>query len=336
MRMRHGMVGLAVVAAATTQAATAAHTASYPTVTVLNATALGGYGTGSAVGPDHALYVPNAIEGTLVRVDPATGAATVVGTGLPERVIPIGGAMDVAFAHGRAFALVSIAGADVGVPDAKMGLYRLDDDGKFDLFADIGTWAAANPPADPDSFIPQGVQYSVDAGRDGFVVSDAHHGRLIAVDRHGAVSSFHEFPTTDSVPTGLTVARGRAYVATAGPIPHLPSTSRILELREGREPSLVAAWGPGYAGHSGLIVGVAPGPGNRLFGLLQGFWDLPDDPSNEGFPAAPDTGEIVEVDAGGAFRTIVAGLNQPTSFEIINYAAFVVTLDGTILRVDSV
>jgi streptogramin lyase len=46
-------------------------------VSVLNDTALGGLGSGSTIGPDGALYVTNGNDGTLVRVDPTTGAETV-------------------------------------------------------------------------------------------------------------------------------------------------------------------------------------------------------------------------------------------------------------------
>ena len=123
---------------------------SAPVVTVLNNTALGGLGSGSTIGPDGALYVTNGNDGTLVRIDPKTGSETVVGSGLPRQVIGIGGAMDVAFIGHRAYVLVTLAGADVGVPDAVMGIYRLKRDGTFSVFADLGTWSAAHPPADPD------------------------------------------------------------------------------------------------------------------------------------------------------------------------------------------
>ena len=51
-------------------------------------------------------------------------------------------------------------------------------------------------------------------------------------------------------------------------------------------------------------------------------------------PAAPNTGEIVAVGADGSFETVVRGLNQPTSLELVGRGGFVVTLSGTILRID--
>jgi hypothetical protein len=50
----------------------------------------------------------------------------------------------------------------------------------------------------------------------------------------------------------------------------------------------------------------------------------------------PDTGSLVEVERDGTFRVIVAGLDQPTSLEIIGTTAFVVTLGGDIVRIDNV
>jgi len=307
---------------------------STPVVTVLNDTALGGLGQGSTIGPDGALYVTNGNDGTLVRIDPTDGSEIVVGSGLPPQFIGNGGAMDVAFIGHRAYVLVTLAGSDWGDTDAVMGIYRLKSDGTFSVFADLGTWSAQHPPADPDWFASQGVQYSLDVWRDGFVVADAHLGRLIRVDSRGHISELLAFPTTNSVPTGLEVAGGKVLVATAGPIPHLPSSSAISAVRRDGSTQVVGQWGADYAGDRGLIVDVEEGRHHRLFGLLQGHWDLEPLPENEGYPAAPNTGEIVAVRGDGTFTTVVSGLNQPTSLELVGHVGFVVTLTGTILRID--
>jgi hypothetical protein len=311
-----------------------AHSA--PVVTLLNDTALGGLGQGSTIGPDGALYVTNGNDGTLVRIDPTDGSEAVVGSGLPPQVIGNGGAMDVAFIGHRAYVLVTLAGSDWGVPDAVMGIYRLKRDGTFSVFADLGAWSAEHPPADPDWFAAQGVQYSLDVWRDGFVVADAHLGRVIRVDRRGHVSELLAFATTNSVPTGLEVVNGKVFVATAGPIPHLPSTSKINEVRRDGSVNVVGEWGADYAGDRGLIVDVEMGRHGRVYGLLQGHWDLEPIPENEGYPAAPNTGEIVVVGGDGGFETVVGGLDQPTSLELVGHVGFVVTLTGTILRIDGI
>lgn len=305
-----------------------------PRVTVLNDTALEGLGQGSAVGPDGALYVPNGNAGTLVRVDPRNGSETVVGRGLPHQVFGLGGAIDVAFKGHRAYVLVTAAGSDVGVPGVVMGIYRLERDGTFSVFADLGSWSAAHPPVDTDWELSQGVQYSLEVWRGGFVVADAHLGRLLRVDQRARISELVAFTSTDSVPTGLEVARGTVLVATAGPVPHLPSDSAISAVQRNRSTTVVGTWAPGYAGDRGLVVDVEQGRHHRLYGLLQGRWDLEPLPANEGFPAAPQTGEIVVVGRDGSFRTVLSGLDQPTSLEIVGRVAFVVTYSGTILRID--
>ena len=144
------------------------------------------------------------------------------------------------------------------------------------------------------------------------------------------------FESTDSVPTGLESANGKVFLATAGPIPHLPSTSKISEVQSEGSVNVVGEWGADYAGDRGLIVDVEKGRNHRLYGLLQGHWDREPIPENEGKPAAPNTGEIVAVGADGTFETVVSGLDRPTSLELVGHVGFVVTLPGTILRIDQV
>lgn len=305
-----------------------------PVVTMLNNTALGNLGSGSTIGPDGALYVTNGTAGTLVRVNPRNGSATVVGRGLPPQVMGIGGAMDVAFVGRQAYVLVAAAGSDWADTDAVMGIYRLNRNGTFSVFADLGAWSVAHPPADPDWFARQGVQYSLEVWRGGFVVTDAHLGRVIRVDSRGRISELVAFASTDSVPTGLEVADGKVYVTTAGPIPHLPSDSAIHVVRRDGSTKVVGKWAASYRGNRGLIIDVEQGRDHRLYGLLQGHWDLEPTPDNEGYPAAENTGEIVVVGKNGTFKTVVRGLNQPTSMELVGHVGYVVTVTGTILRID--
>jgi hypothetical protein len=67
-----------------------------PATAQLLATGLEG-GAGSAIGPDRALYVTETAAGRITRVDPKTGATTTHASGLPEAIIGLGGAMDIAF-----------------------------------------------------------------------------------------------------------------------------------------------------------------------------------------------------------------------------------------------
>jgi hypothetical protein len=74
------------------------------------------------------------------------------------------------------------------------------------------------------------------------------------------------------------------------------------------------------------------GRGRTLFALAQGVWDGP----FEGTPALPNTGALVQVDGNGTFTVLVEGLDRPTSLEIINNTAYVVTLGGEIWTIDNI
>jgi hypothetical protein len=73
---------------------------------------------------------------------------------------------------------------------------------------------------------------------------------------------------------------------------------------------------------------------DRVVALSQGDWDLPPTPENEGKPASPDTGSLLLAAPRGRLVPLTEGLDRPTSFELLGRTAFVVTLTGTVLRID--
>jgi hypothetical protein len=287
---------------------------------------VGGCGSGSTVGPDRALYVTDGKTGRVLRVDPTTGAVTTFASGLPVAVAPIGGAMDVAFVGHTAYVLVTLVGPFFGQSDVVDGIYRIEKNGTSTPIADIGTWSIQHPPA-PAFFIASGVQYALQTFRDGFVVTDGHHNRVLRVSRSGVVSQMIAFG--DIVPTGLDVSGNRVYVAEAGPIPHLPETGKVVVVTP-RSPTAREV-----ASGARLIVDVELGRGHQLYGLSQGLWDLPPLPENAGAPASPNTGSLM-LEKHGSFTSVVDGLDRPTSLELIGNTAFVVTLTGKVIRIDDV
>jgi hypothetical protein len=280
-------------------------------------------GSGSAVGPDGALYVTEGVAGRLTRIDPETGDRTVVANCLPKRVAPVGGAIDVAFEGGTAYVLVTLVSAEVGGNDVA-GIYRIDGPDTCTVIADIGTWSVENPP-DADITLTPGVQFALEPYLGGFVVTDGHHNRLLFVTHDGGVQELIQLPNV--VPTGLDVTWSKVYVALAGPVPHRPEDGRIVSFR-GLSPELreVASGAP-------LLVDVELGCGYRVFGLGQG--DFPEG-QNPGAPAVADTGELRVADRDGVLRLIVDGLDRPTSLAIIGDAAYVVTLDGEVWKIPDV
>jgi sugar lactone lactonase YvrE len=280
-------------------------------------------GSGSTVGPDRALYVTEGAAGRVSRVDPQTGGVTTYASGLPPSIVGIGGAMDVEFIGSTAYVLVTLVGPDVGGSDV-VGIYRVDEPDHFTVIADIGAWSVDHPPATL-FFVPTGVQYAMEKYRNGFLVTDGHHNRVLRVTLDGAVTQVIAFGNI--VPTGLEIRGNTVYMAEAGPVPHLAQDGKIVSFRpESDAVTEIAAGGR-------LLVDVEFGRGRDLFALAQGEF-TPGNP--DGSPANPNTGELLRVDGQGGFTVVVEGLNQPTSLELIGKAAYVVTLGGEVWKIDDV
>ena len=293
-------------------------------------TCTGACGSGSAVGPDGALYVTDGQRGQLQRVDPGSGAVTTVASGLPPQVpaFGVGGAMDVAFLGHTAYVLVTGVGPELGQPDGVVnGIYRVHRDGSVELVADIGTWSVDNPP-ETGFFVPSGVQYSIEPYFGGFLVADGHHNRVLFVTRRGDIRELIAFGNI--VPTGLETFGAHILLGQAGPIPHEPQNGKVVAFTPWSDDATDVASG------APLIVDVEFGPRWRLYALSQGIWDLDPIPENEGMPASANTGRLLRVDHHGGFDTVTEGLDRPTSVDFIGKRAFVVTLTGKVLRIDDV
>jgi hypothetical protein len=279
---------------------------------------------GSTVGPDGALYVTEGLAGRISRVDPDTGEITTFASGLPPRIARLGGAMDVAFIGHTAYVLVTLVGSDIG-GIATVGIYRVDGPDTFTVIADIGAFALQNPPQTPFG-VPTGVQFALEPYRNGFLVTDGHHNRVLHVTLDGEVTEFLAFDNI--VPTGLAVSGNRVYMAQAGPVPHLPQDGKVVSFGRPRSPSVTEV-GSGAP----LLVDVEFGRGRTLYALSQG--DFPID-GLDGFPALPNTGALVKVNRDGTFTVIIERLNQPTSLEVIENTAYVVNLAGEIWKINNV
>jgi hypothetical protein len=252
---------------------------------------------------------------------------------LPTQVLGIGGAMDVAFVGRTAYVLVTMVSGDIvgsgpfGDPDDMVGIYRLERDGSFTEFADIGTWSVENPPATA-FFITTGVQYAMQPYRGGFLVTDGHHNRVLGVDRHGTVSEV--VALTDVVPTGLETVGGRVYFTELGPIPHHPEDGKVMVLGRGSGLPNVVASG------ASMVLDVERGPHGKLYALSQGQWNGVE----EGSPAFPNTGRLVVVGRDGSLTPVLDSdgdelvLDQPTSLEFVGDTAYVISLTGDVVRID--
>src|SRR6266496_4827959 len=284
---------------------------------------------GIAVGPGGALFVTAPLTGSIWRVDPKTEAVTLFASGLPARFPGLdfigSGVVDVAFLGGTAYALVTGVAPDLGGHDI-VGISHVDGPENFSIVPDIGAWSIAHPPA-TEFFVPSGFQYASEPCDNGFLVTDGHHNRVLWVTLDGEITQVIAFG--DIVPTGLAVRGNTIYMAEAGPIPHLPETSKVVSFTPESATATQVASGAGL-NKIGLLVDVEFGRGKTLYALAQGFWNGP----FEGTPAQPNTGALVKVNQDGTFTVIVEGLNQPTSLEFIGDDAYVVTLTGEIWTID--
>jgi len=283
---------------------------------------------GSTVGHNKELYVTAPLDGSIWRINPKTGAYTLFTTGLPKRIpdpFYIGsGVIDVAFRGGTAYALVTGVGPDLDGDDT-VGIYRIDGPDSHTVIADIGAWSIDHPPV-PDFFVPTGFQYAFEPYKDGFIVTDGHHNRLLYVTLDGNVTEVIAFGNV--VPTGLTVRGNTVYFTEAGPIPHLPEDAKLMSLSL---ESTTAAEVASAAGLDiGLFVDVEFGLGHSIFALAQGKWEGP----FEGAPAQPSTGALLMLKPNDTFNVIADGLNQPSSMEFIGNKAYIVSLAGEVWEID--
>lgn len=280
--------------------------------------------SGSTIGPDGDIYIPEGAIGTISQIDPETGNVSMFSSGLPPLIpaIGIGGAVDIGFLNGTAYALVTLVGTDVGGGDV-VGIYRIDGPDSQTVIADIGTFNIANPPA-TSYFVPTGVQYAVEAYRDGFLVADGHLNRVLYVTTDGEITITRSFENI--VPTGLTLSGNKIFMSEAGPTPHNPEDGLVISfVPASPKVKTVGSGAP-------LLVDVEFGFANRLFALSQGIWDG----VAPGSPALPNTGSLVRVNKDGTFSTITDGLDRPTSLELIGNTAYVVTLTGEVWSIDNV
>jgi hypothetical protein len=214
-------------------------------------------------------------------------------------------------------------GFDVGGTDV-VGIYRVDGPTSFTVVADLGTFSVDNPPTTPFD-LPTGLQYALEVFRDGFLVTDGHHNRVLRVTLEGTVSEFIAFDNI--VPTGLAVSGNTVYMAEAGPVPHLPQEGKIVSF--GPTSGVITEVASGRS----LLVDVEFGLGRSLYALSQGEFPQGNPP---GSPAQPHSGALVQVNRDGTFSTVVDALSLPTSLEFIGNTAYIVTLTGEVWSIDGI
>jgi hypothetical protein len=163
----------------------------------------------------------------------------------------------------------------------------------------------------------------LEAYGDGFLVTDGHHNRVLRVTLGGKVTEAIGFENI--VPTGLAVSGAVAFLAQAGPVPHLPEDGKVVVFLPKSSFAIEVASG------APLLVDVEFGSGPTLYALSQGQFPVDGPPAA---PALPNTGALLRVNWDGTLAVVTDELNQPTSLELVGKTAYVVTLSGEIWRIN--
>jgi sugar lactone lactonase YvrE len=289
---------------------------------------------GMKIGPDGMIYIADGgsagdivapydqsksgLTGKIAKVDPASGAVTVVADKLPSNGSGEGdnvGPADVAFVGNTLYYVQTHAGTAYGFDaSTPTGVYKVNSNGTVTLVADIGAFNIANPVND----VKSGSQQDIEKGgnpysmieRDGalFVV-DGNQNQIMKVTTTGTITRFAEFPG-HPVTTGITYSgSGPFYVSSLGQFPFSPADGRIY--RVGYPTGSVTQIASGVSS----LTDVAFGPGGQLYAV--NFMDQASDP-NSPLPWTPFTGKLMKVDpATGTFTPIVSGFVAST-FVIFN------------------
>ena len=310
--------------------------------------------TGSTIGPDGALYVPLpgtggdeeltldpdiaaevgadkayvGLTGSVVRIDPATGAQTTYADEIPS--IAIGqagpgegtGATDVTFMGDTLYVLTTGSADVLGKPEYPNAIYELQSDGSWDLFANISEYNLDNPADFPDA-IPGGNPFAIETRGTGFVVADGNANRLLLVSSTGDISLIAQFDNV--VPTGLEVPddTGPVWNTWFSPEPHTADASFLQEVAvPGGAVTTVA---DGWA----MMIDVEQTDDGAVY-VLQ-FAGESSDPDAE-----PPPGTLLRLADDGTLQPVVAGLPVATSLSFSGDTAFITSLTGQVWRVDNV
>jgi len=279
---------------------------------------------GSVIGPDGALYVPEALLGRITRVDPRTGHTSTFADGLPPRLLPFGGAMDVVFVGRTAYALVTLVSPDVGGTNVD-GIYRIDSPHHSTVIADIGQWSIDHPPK-TDFMVVSGLQYALERVAGGFLVSDGHHNRVLRVTDDGHISELIAFDNV--VPTGMALDGHTLFVTEVGPVPYKPQDGKVVAVN--RNTGNAHEIASGYS----VMTDVERVRHHGLFAISQG--DSPGPDVQPADPAKPHTGRLLRVNCNGSLTVLVDKLNLPTSLSFVGDDALILTLTGQVWRVNGV
>lgn len=193
------------------------------------------------------------------------GCPVAVATGLSSAEAAIGevlGADDVAFLGGELYVGVDGGGAVHGNPDQPSGVYRVDQDGTFEVVADLSAWVRANPVTERSG------DYDPDAGAYLLVTDDdagllwivePNSGQILTATSDGTVTRVANLSAGHLVPSALALApEGGVYVGNLTALSYTDGTAKVIHVApDGTETDV---W-------TGLttVIDIAVGPDGTLY-----------------------------------------------------------------------
>ncbi len=241
---------------------------------------------------------------SISKVSPS-GDVSIVADGLPsdqtsaETGSLVSGVADVAFVGNTLYALLAGAGCSHGFENDPNGIIKVNNDGTWDLIADLSYWQQTHPVANPeeDDFEPDGTWYSMLNVRGDLYAVEPNHGEIVKVTTSGNISRVVDVSASQGhiVPTALAY-HGNFYFGNLNTFPIEPGSSSIYKVTpsgniQQRETGLTT------------VVGLVFDNQARMYALEMST--APGDPT-------PGTGRIVRIQPSGQQEVLVDTLFFPT------------------------
>lgn len=268
-------------------------------------------GTDSTVGlceqaPGVGPYTGSPTGARISRIAP-DGVRTTVATGLPSSQTSaatgslVSGVADIAFLHGRMYALIAGAGCSHGVRTRDNAVVRIASDGTPILVANLSRFLKNHPVQNPspDDFEADGTWWNLIAAGDNLYATEPNHGELDRISPTGAIHRVVDISASQNhdVPTALTAFYGNFFVGELGTFPVVAGTQKVMKISPTGHVSTAV---------SGLtaVLAVRFDSHGRMYVLQTTDGSTP--------TPSPGTGSIVRI-ANGTKTTIVSGLTAPTA-----------------------
>jgi len=227
----------------------------------------------------------------------------------------VSGVADIAFVGNTLYALLAGAGCSHGFANDPNGIIKINDDGSWDLIADLSEWQHTHPVRNPeeDDFEPDGTWYSMINVRGNLYAVEPNHGEMVRVTTSGNISRVIDFSATQGhiVPTALTY-HGNFYVGNLNTFPIVPGSSKIFK---------VTPSGQIQVRETGLttVLGLVFDNQDRMYVLEMST--LAGDPT-------PNTGKIIRIQPSGQQEVIADSLFFPTAMTFGSDGALYVSNKG--------